>query len=291
MLKKFLLTILCVYILSVPGLVQAHTVGQPPFFRINGVFSNFYAIPEGSYIAITPFPQDMAPEMYLTHTPIEFAFDIDQLSKVVPLEVINKTKFDWNFGDGTTGVGQHNTHSYEKQGSYVLSIKADTRSFEANAEPQVIQSVMLHIVDTREYSLPKLQIEANGFDGKDVRGDWLEQDLSKPLAVKGTATQSGSAKIMSYQWDFGDGFVVNGQTATHTYQSAPASVMVMLRTKDANGFISDAAIGVVHNPNASNSPPPSSLPPKGISVPGIVIIPLFFLIFLVTLIYIRNRSI
>jgi hypothetical protein len=256
-MHKIIIGILSLLFLLLPvTTVSAHMAGQPPFFRVNGIFSNFYPVPMGSYIALHPFPQDLAPDIYRTGTPIQLAFDFDQLSQVVPPEVINKTNFIWDFGDGTIGNGQKNNHAYKKPGSYVLSITADTRSFEANAEPQVIQSVILHVVDDPSYVLPKTKVYVNGVEGKDIKSDWIETNLTKPIHVEGKVSELGTSKNLSYQWDFGDGTTGEGIKTEHTYASAPNSVMVVFRVKDENGFIIDSAAGLVNNPNVTVAPTP-----------------------------------
>ena len=205
---------------------------------MNGEFSQFYPVPQVGYIA---------PSIYKVNVPIDFAFDLTELSKVVPLDIINKTKFAWDFGDGTNGEGQKNKHAYTKTGSYILSITADTRSFEPNAEPQVLQSVLLHVIENESYVFPRTQIVINGFDGKDINSDWLEVNFHKPVIAEARVIQQGTSPIVSYEWDFVAGETGKGETVTHTYGSASTSVMILLRVKDEKGFIVDKAVGLVNN--------------------------------------------
>src|SRR5690348_15333050 len=81
-----------------PSQASAHLAGQPPFFVINNFYSNLYPVPLTS-LSNFPLPQDMAPNTYTVNQTLNMHLD----EKVLPAppEVIEKTKFTWDFGDNS----------------------------------------------------------------------------------------------------------------------------------------------------------------------------------------------
>src|SRR5688572_9255554 len=102
------------------SVTYAHLAGQPPFFKLNGVYSELYDVPTSSY-AEFKLPQDKPPTLYVVNE--EINFEIDTNSLPVPAEVLAISTFDWDWGDGSThATGLINTHSYQKPGSYFIEI-------------------------------------------------------------------------------------------------------------------------------------------------------------------------
>jgi len=221
--------------------VSAHTAGQQPFFKINGTYSNLYPIQSNSYINDFVLPQDQAPEHYLVHTPITFEIDRTQLLTMMVEQTIQLTKFQWDFGDGTKGgTGLKNTHTYTKEGSYILTISI---SYENSTDaPQLFQSVLLHVLPNNSYQLPQPVIRVNTIDAtKDV----IDVDFLNKMIFDASGSKA-SSPIISYQWDFDDGEMGKGAVVSHTYSSRFFASPI-LRIKDANGFIVDTGIGLNQN--------------------------------------------
>src|SRR3989344_4426201 len=91
--------------LLLPGLTYAHSIGQPPYFKVNGVFTDYYPVPSTS-LEDLELPQDLATGQHLVGENLEFL--IDETALPVPKEVVEKTKFLWDFGDGATAQGLKN---------------------------------------------------------------------------------------------------------------------------------------------------------------------------------------
>ena len=53
-------------------------------------------------------PQDLAPENYLVNQPLTFVLDAGRLATFIPEELLQTTKFSWDFGDGTKKEGIEN---------------------------------------------------------------------------------------------------------------------------------------------------------------------------------------
>ena len=127
--------------------------------------------------------------------------------------------FDWNFGDGSKASGINVTHSYNKYGKYIVTLKVRD-----NSET---------VTDT---NIDSVQITVNAQPvAKIVNDEYLNEgnvffDGSKSYDVDGTITQ--------YNWDFGDGFTGEGKTVSHTYRAA-GKYKVILKVVDNTNTINN----------------------------------------------------
>lgn len=251
MRKIVTLLLVFLYFVVLPQLSFAHMPGQPPFFKINDKYSDFY--PVQSLSVSSPefeLPQDIAPENYVVNEPIEFEIDTKSFQAFVPEEIVKKTKFIWDFGNGAKGEGLKNTHIYKKIGSYVLTIDADTSTFEKGVSPQVIQSVLLRILPDKNYQMPKAVIRVNGKEeSRDPKTNVLENAFEVNLnnKVKLEVSLSGRSNVTSYFWDLGDGETSKDSTVEHQYKDPPEILFPAVRIRDKNGFIVDTSVGLRHN--------------------------------------------
>lgn len=232
-----ILVSLILYTLYAIPVVSAHLFGQPPFFKVNGDYANLYPVPVSSLYNFD-LPQDLTPSNYLLNQPI--SFELDKARLPTPADIVAKTKFSWDFGDGERGEGLTNTHTYKKIGSYILKIYADDGTTPA---PQILESALINILPDQNYSLLKSRILVNGKGSEDPLTDIIFVDLSKPVELDGTKTE-GKGKL-EYFWDFGDQKSAFGSTQTHTYSDKnQPQIFVSLRVKDESGFLSDSFVEV-----------------------------------------------
>jgi len=221
-----------------PTSVQAHLAGQPPFFLINGTYTGFYPV----YVtSLKDFilPQDTAPENYLVNQTLYFEIDSKMLP--FPQSVIDKTTFSWDFGDGTKADGLTANHTYTKMGSFLLTVTADYGDYkDPNAQP-ILQAILLNIVPTKDYKLPKAIILVNG---KPVIDPNKSVPLSEePITFDASSSIQGSAKITSILWDIGNGKSTDRSTFKYSFSDSQETyIFPMLRVTDANGFINDTFV-------------------------------------------------
>lgn len=230
-MKTFLVFFSFLFIIAQQFTVSAHSFGQPPNFKINGQYAILYPV----YSSSTPnlsIPQDNAPANYLVNQKINFEIDVNVLG--VPMDIVNKTDFTWDLGDGQKGSGLKNDHVYSKMGTYLLTIYADDKS----SPKQVFETISVNILPDNNYKLPQAKIKANGKESKDPLTDILRLDFSKEIEFKAEDAES-TGKIVSYYWDFGDIKSSNEKIAKHIYASDLTQVFPLLEVKDENGFISD----------------------------------------------------
>ncbi len=229
--------LLCFFIIILfPPAASAHLSGQPPFFKINGIYSTLYPVASSSLNDFI-LPQDLAPENYLVNQPLDFEIKVDQLQ--VPSEVVKRTTFTWDFADGAKGGGLKNTHAYTKIGSYILIINSEYEENGTKYPPQLFQSVILHVLPNKNYKLPKAVIKVNGKHVGDPVMDILEFPKGTAYAFDASDSKAPSSTIASYFWDLGDTNASADKIVKHHYADKMAIVLPLLRIKDANGFIAD----------------------------------------------------
>jgi len=261
-MKKFLLFFVFLwFVFTTPA--SAHLFGQPPYFTVNGKYSALYPVQSNAIFSDLPIPQDLAVDTYLINQPIQFAMDVPQLEKVVPPDIVKITTFTWDFGDGTKGKGLENNHTYKKMGTYILSIDAAYTDENGNrVPPQVIQSVMLHALPNKDYTLPQAIITVNGKQINDMPSNPHDVNFSQNIVLDGFGSKAGSAKIVSYFWDFDNNESAKTATANVHYATNRQLASPTLRVKDANGFINDAYVLLKHNPKINNVATIKKVSPK-----------------------------
>lgn len=235
--KSFIYLVLAICFLGfTPSGVSAHLAGQPPFFRINNVYSSLYPVPSTS-LNDFELPQDLAAENYLVGQELEMEIDKSQIP-VLP-DVVAQTQFFWDFGDGQKAQGLKNNHTYTKAGTYIMKIDAQYQS----DQPQLIQSTMIHILPSGDYKLPVAKIAVNGVESKDPLLDVLKFDFSNSIAFASDKSEA-TGKIVSYFWDFGDGQSSKEKNPQHKYTFEDIQLFPVLRIQDENGFIADAYVSL-----------------------------------------------
>ncbi len=231
-------------VLVVTPTISAHFAGSAPYLKINGQYTILYSVPLNSEPnAQFELPEDNAPANYIVGQPLVFVLD----KTFLPLSPsdIQKAQFFWDFGDGKKGTGITQTHTYNKIGSYILTIQIkNAPSFVTPFPAYPFESVLINILPNATYRLPQAIISANGQTVSDpLTGNvWL--DLNKKVSFDASSSQKGSAPIVSYVWDFADTTTSNQKTVSHTYDPTTAQIYPMLRVKDANGFIADTFVEI-----------------------------------------------
>lgn len=259
---KFTIIFLGIFIwLFFGSTVEGHLAGQPPYFMVNGRYSNLYPVPLTS-LDNFELPQDLTPDKYLVNRMIKFELDVSKLP--APPEIVLKTKFNWDFGDGGEGHGLAMVHTYSKIGSYIIKIYADDGT---TPKPQLLESAFINIVPNLGYSLPQAVIKINGQTSNDPLTDILQFNLSDSLSFDGSASIDQSGKVISYLWDYGDQKSENIPKSSHKYSNDLSQIFPVLRVKDENGFIADNFVEIQNKALLQNDvlPSKSSLPVENVS--------------------------
>jgi hypothetical protein len=225
--------------------VFAHLAGQPPFFKVNDIYSSLYQVP---MISLDDFmlPQDIAPQNFLVGEKIDFEIDQSQLP-VLP-SILGETKFYWDFGDGGVGEGLQQSYTYQKPGSYFLTIKAQYQT----EYPQLLQSMLINILPSKDYKLPKAVIKVDKFITKDPLTDFYTARPNSQHTFDANQSDGGGSKITEYTWDFGDGDTGKNSKENHQFQTKYSQVFPVLRIKTADGFIADSFMEIKFDEKATN---------------------------------------
>ncbi|MGA7614894.1 MAG: PKD domain-containing protein [Thermoanaerobaculia bacterium] len=129
----------------------------------------------------------------------------------------NCDSFTWNFGDGQTGTGASVTHQFTSSNTRTVTLTVSNSNGSATA------TTVVYISGTAIQPATNLGIST---------------DVENPL-VGQTITFTGRADsataIQQWHWDFGDGTVGTGRTATHSFAVAKSYTVTL--TVD-NGTVS-----------------------------------------------------
>lgn len=133
-----------------PNYVYAHPGTGPAFLKINEQYAvtNSYAIPG------IPASYDIAPQVYLVNTPINFTIDTANL--LLPPETIAKTTFRWQeTGSTDYSYGTSFNKLYTKPGTYIITLDANTTEA---PNFQLLDTVEVTVVPNQAYIVPKVRI-------------------------------------------------------------------------------------------------------------------------------------
>ncbi len=134
------------------------------------------------------------------------------------------TKYNWDFGDGSTGDGKIYTHSYNKSGKYTIELTVRDNSTSPCNFGKISKEIWVNAEP----------VAKAGQDSWAAIGDEVRFDASASFDPDG--------KISKYSWDFGDGAKSSGEKVTHSYNKS-GRYKVTLRVDDdadvANSFSMD----------------------------------------------------
>lgn len=151
--------------------------------------------------------------------------DFDASSSHDPDGII--VKYEWSFGDGSSGSGGSTSHTYTTSGTYTIELKVTDHKGKAATKSETITVLPPYDVDT---GAPMASFTASPTSG------------TAPLGVVFDASGSSDpdGHITSYNWDFGDGSTGTGVITSHTYSSTGAYT-VKLTVTDNESATSSAS--------------------------------------------------
>lgn len=152
-------------------------------------------------------------------------------------------RYRWQFGDGSpTAEGASLQHTFNQPGTYTVSLTAvDEQSLSD------IESATIQVVANGENVPPTPRISI-------TQGN----EENTPLQIMADASDSIDTDgiVSSWQWDFGDGTVLQGKTILHLY-AAPGEYTVQLTVTDNVGSSATSQQAVT----VSNDAPPAAVNP------------------------------
>jgi PKD repeat protein len=154
-------------------------------------------------------PPNQVPIAAFTSSIAMLALSVDAQASYDPDGTI--TSYHWAFGDGSTASGPLASHTYAAGGDYVVVLTVTDDALGTDSE-----SVVVHAV------APPNQAPTASF-ASTVDEMSVTVDASTSFDPDGT--------IASYAWDFGDGTVGTGVSASHTY-ALPGGYLITLTVTD-----------------------------------------------------------
>ena len=127
--------------------------------------------------------------------------------------------YEWDFGDGTSGVGQQIAHTYTISGNHTATLTVTDNEGGQATDTHVIRVSIPNVPPTATFTT-------------DVTTG------STPLTVNfdGSASNDPDGTIVSYAWDYGDGNNGTGVTSSHQYENL-GTYEATLTVTDNSGFM------------------------------------------------------
>lgn len=153
----------------------------------------------------------------------------------------------WDFGDGTTSLQQNPNHTYQFDGTYVISLQVKDENGLISTATQNIAVTDAGVVGpTASFSL-----------------DVNTGDAPLTVTAESTSTQ-GDANITQHFWEWGDGnSTPSGTLVSYNYQN-PGMYTLRLTLTDADGLTSTTTQQVTVNTPPDSPPDPQfSMSPAG----------------------------
>ena len=132
--------------------------------------------------------------------PLEVAFDAGASSS--PNGAI--LSYDWDFGDGTTGVGETVTHTYPEKGSYQVTLVITDSNGDVGARSKTIEA--LNRVPVAQFTPSSYTV-----------------GVDQPIRFDASESYDTDGEIVEYIWNFDDGTTDTGEVVEHRYMSAGSS--------------------------------------------------------------------
>ncbi len=131
--------------------------------------------------------------------------------------------YQWDFGDGASGTGVQPNHAYALAGTYTVTLSVTD---DVGRTGTVSQSVSVGIIAP---PAPPPAAPTASFTFSPAAPPRLTT-----VFFNAAASQPASGRtLVSYQWDFGDGFSGTGVQSTHVYQLAGTYTVTLIVTDDA----------------------------------------------------------
>ena len=148
--------------------------------------------------------------------------------------------YDWDFGDSNKAKGSKAAHAYKKPGTYQVKL---TIADDANVENSQAFDTLKVFVNDRPV--------ANA--GKDKR---ISANQSILFDASDSIDRDG--KIIFYEWNLGDGTILNGKKVQHSYDQPgvyTATLLVRDNSCSTTDTDKDFAIVIINHPPVSNAGP------------------------------------
>lgn len=129
------------------------------------------------------------------------------------------SRYDWNFGDGSSGTGVTTSHRYTRAGAFTVTLTVTDSAGRTGTSSKSV-TVGTVIVPTAAFTVSPGQVVVNQlafFDGT-------------------VSTATAGRTIARYQWNFGDNQIIEGPRVEFVFRQA-GSYSVTLTVTDSSGAV------------------------------------------------------
>ncbi len=213
--------------------INASKIYTAPGVYVVKMLASFGACADSAFKTITVLPKPLAaftaPVTSSCKPPLTVNFSSTSASAI---------SYNWNFGDGNSGTGPAPSHTYTAFGNFNVTLIATNAS---GCSDTLTQPGYVTISPTN------VQINS------------LPRSGCAPFTWNFSATTTTIDPIISYTWDFGDGFTGSGATPAHTYTAAGTyTVSVIVTTAggctDTSVVVAGINVGTKPVPNFTANP-------------------------------------
>lgn len=193
-----------------------------------------------------------APYSYLFSEDLNAVLTADSLQGESPHTVTfeagsstgNIVSYLWSFGDGETGTGTTATHTFTSPGSYNVELLVTD-----NLGITDQNSVVVEISSPQTLNTPPMAVISSSTGVGDV-----------PLSIifDGSESTDDDGSITSYQWDMGDGTILQGSQVTHTYTLA-GTFNATLSVTDNGNLTDSVSTPIIVSPAADDNAAPTAV--------------------------------
>jgi len=139
------------------------------------------------------------------------------------------TAYDWDFGDGTTGIGISPTHTYVTAGVYTAALTVTDNGGATSTDGATVTV-------NEAINNPPVADAGGPYDGT--------EDVA--IIFDGSGSYDSDGTITSYDWDFGDGNTGTGISPTHTYVTAGVYTATLTITDNDGATSTDETTATVN---------------------------------------------
>ncbi|MDH3491393.1 MAG: PKD domain-containing protein [Gammaproteobacteria bacterium] len=134
--------------------------------------------------------------------------------------------WDWDFGDGGTGMGENPTHIYVADGTYTVQLIVTDDEGQVSAA--AMTTAVIELRPANQAPVADANGPYSGFTGEAIN-----------FIGSGSSDAEDPNTALTFAWDFGDGNTGAGQSPSHSY-SVSGTYAVTLTVTDSGG-LSDTA--------------------------------------------------
>ena len=157
------------------------------------------------------------------------------------------SRYQWDFGDGTSGAGMVARHRYRESGVYIVTLTVTDDAGLPNSSTQAMTMVTVNAAPA-----PVIAVAGGACFGQ-------------PVGLDAKRSSDADGAIRNFEWDLGDGAKASGAEISHVYRD-PGVYNVVLTADDGRGLANShqAASKALH----VNRPPSASAGPDRSVCPG-----------------------